>query len=185
MQHKFIDDEIVYTGKQLSPHWIYKNFGIKGDAIVSFCGEAKVNLTEMVDIEDVLANEPIYSKKMLNFIVEHFDIRLFEAVLRQRMFMSIIKESLEDLGHKVLRKGDDLYVNDKKLSVSIATKSITSCLMHIGLNINAEGAPIKAADLKHDLSVNSVKDLSLCIMKRYCDEMSDILDATSKVRGLA
>jgi len=167
MQYKYIDDEIVYTGKQLSPHWIYKNFGLMGDSIVSFCGEVKVDLSEMVDIEDVLANEPIYSKNMLNFIIEHFDIPIFEAVLRQRMFMTIVKEALESLGCEVKRFGDDLFVGDKKLSVSIATKSITSCLMHIGLNIDAQGAPVKAADLKHDLSVNSVKELSLCIMKKY------------------
>ncbi len=70
MQSLFIEEEIKYTGTQLSPHWIYKNFNLAQDAIVSFCGEADVKITEMVDIEDVISNSPIYSKNMLNFIIE-------------------------------------------------------------------------------------------------------------------
>ena len=58
METLFTDKEIKYTGEQLSPHWIYKNFNIMGDAIVSFIGECEVNLNHMVDIEDVINNEP-------------------------------------------------------------------------------------------------------------------------------
>ena len=68
MKTKFIDKKIKYIGSQLAPHWIYKNFGIQGDAIVAFTGECDVKLSEMVDIEDVINNEPIYSKSMLSFI---------------------------------------------------------------------------------------------------------------------
>ena len=72
MKIKFIDEEIKYIGSQLVPHWIYKNYHIQGDAIVSFIGEVDVNLSEMVDIEDVINNEPIYSKKMINLIGLYF-----------------------------------------------------------------------------------------------------------------
>ena len=68
MKIKFIDEEIKYIGSQLVPHWIYKNYNVQGDAIVAFIGECEVKLTEMVDIEDVINNEPIYSKSMLSFI---------------------------------------------------------------------------------------------------------------------
>ena len=74
MKTLYIDNEIKYIGSQLAPHWIYKNFNIQGDAIVAFCGECDVKLTEMVDIEDVINNEPIYSKYMLSFISEQFNI---------------------------------------------------------------------------------------------------------------
>ena len=66
MNTLFIDNEIKDIVSQLSPHWIYKNFNLLGDSIVSFIGEVDVNLAEMVDMEDVINNEPIYSKKMLN-----------------------------------------------------------------------------------------------------------------------
>ncbi len=98
MKIKFIDEEIKYIGSQLAPHWIYKNFHIQGDAIVAFIGECKVDLTEMVDIEDVINNEPIYSKLMLSFISEQFGIGLVEGVLRQRLLITIIKELLEENG---------------------------------------------------------------------------------------
>ena len=90
MKTKFIDEEIKYIGSQLAPHWIYKKFKIQGDAIVAFTGECEVKLTEMVDIEDVINNEPIYSKYMLSFISEQFGIGLVEGVLRHLFLPTIL-----------------------------------------------------------------------------------------------
>lgn len=98
MKTKLLEQEIKYEGWQLSPHWIYKNFKIQGDAAVAFIGECEVKLTEMVDIEDVINNEPIYSKSMLSFISEQFNIGLVEGVFRQRLLICIIKEALEKRG---------------------------------------------------------------------------------------
>ena len=184
MKTKYIDKEIKYIGSQLSPHWIYKNFNIQGDAIVAFCGECKVDLSEMVDIEDVINNEPIYSKYMLSFITEQFGISLSEGVFRQRLLMCIIKEILEKRGIFVVRNGDDLMINGKKLSVSIATKSITSILIHTGLNIISEGAPVEASGLKSDLGITDIKEFAIEIMQRYSEELDDIKLAGTKVRGV-
>ena len=96
MKTHLVDKEIKYEGWQLSPHWIYKNFKIQGDVIVAFKGECNVKLAEMVDIEDVINNEPIYSKNMLSFITEQFNIDLIEGVFRQRLLICIIKEVLEN-----------------------------------------------------------------------------------------
>lgn len=181
---KFIDKEIKYIGSQLSPHWIYKNFNIMGDVIIAFCGECDVKLSEMVDIEDVINNEPIYSKYMLSFITEQFDIGLTEGVLRQRLLISIIKENLEKRGFKIERNGDDLIIDGRKLSVSIATKSLTSILIHTGLNILSEGAPVKAAGLKSELGIDDVRTFAQEIMQAYAEEMKDIELATTKVRGV-
>ena len=90
MHTKLIKKEIMYIGSQLAPHWIYKNFKFQGDAIVAFIGECEVALTEMVDIEDVINNEPIYSKSMLSFITEQFNVNLVEGVFRQRLLICII-----------------------------------------------------------------------------------------------
>lgn len=184
MKTKFIEEEIKYIGSQLSPHWIYKNYKIQGDAIVAFCGECDVALTEMVDIEDVINNEPIYSKYMLSFITEQFGVALTEGVFRQRLLMCIIKELLEERGIFVVRKGDDLMINDRKLSVSIATKSVTSVLIHTGLNVFSEGAPVKASGLTSELGITDVKEFALEIMKRYAEEIDDIISAGTKVRGV-
>lgn len=184
MKTLFIDKEIKYIGSQLSPHWIYKNFKIQGDAIVAFCGECEVKLTEMVDIEDVINNEPIYSKYMLSFITEQFNVELVEGVFRQRLLMCCIKEALEKRGFVVRRSGDDLFVNDRKLSVSIATKSMTSVLIHTGVNILSDGAPIHVSGLKSDLDIDDIKEFALEVMKNYSEELEDIVLASTKVRGV-
>ena len=184
MKTKLIEEEIKYIGSQLAPHWIYKNFGIQGDAIVAFKGECEVKLTEMVDIEDVINNEPIYSKYMLSFITEQFNVELVEGVFRHRLLMCCIKEALERRGFVVARNGDDLFVNNKKLSVSIATKSMTSILIHTGVNILSEGAPIPVSGLQSDMGISDIKEFALEIMKNYSDELEDIVLASTKVRGV-
>ena len=184
MKTLYIDKDIKYIGSQLAPHWIYKNFKIQGDAIVAFCGECEVKLTEMVDIEDVINNEPIYSKYMLSFISEQFGINLTEGVLRQRLLVTCIKEALERRGMQVLRNGDDLFINGKKLSVSIATKSVTSVLIHTGLNILSEGAPIPVSALKTDLGIENIKEFAIEVMEKYSEELQDIILAMTKVRGV-
>lgn len=184
MKTLFIDDEIKYIGSQLAPHWIYKNFKIQGDVIVAFIGECEVKLTEMVDIEDVINNEPIYSKSMLSFITEQFNVNLVEGVFRQRLLICIIKELLEERGIFVVRNGDDLMIDGRKLSVSIATKSTTSILIHTGLNILSEDAPVKASGLTSELGISDIKEFALEIMKRYSEELQDIVLASTKVRGV-
>lgn len=184
MKILFIENEIKYIGSQLAPHWIYKNFKIQGDAIVAFVGECEVKLTEMVDIEDVINNEPIYSKYMLSFITEQFNVELVEGVFRQRLLVTCIKEALERRGFFVRRNGDDLFVNDKKLSVSIATKSMTSVLIHTGLNILSDGAPIPVSGLGSDLGIEDIKEFAQEIMQKYSDEIEDIILASTKVRGV-
>ena len=184
MKTLFIDNEIKYEGWQLCPHWIYKNFKLQGDAIVAFVGECEVKLTEMVDIEDVINNEPIYSKLMLSFISEQFNVGLVEGVFRQRLLICKIKEALEKRGFSVTRDGDDLFFDNKKLTVSIATKSATSILIHTGVNIISEGAPIKASGLQSDMKISDIKSLTQEIMVQYSEEIDDIVMASTKVRGV-
>lgn len=184
MKTKLIEEEIKYIGSQLQPHWIYKNFKLQGDAIVAFIGECEVKLTEMVDIEDVINNEPIYSKSMLSFITEQFNIDLVEGVFRQRLLICIIKELLEKRGVFVVRNGDDLMINGRKLSVSIATKSTTSILIHTGLNIESEGAPVKVSGLTSELGITDIRAFAQEVMTAYAEELKDIELASTKVRGV-
>jgi hypothetical protein len=187
MEKLLIEKEICYTGKELAPHWIYKNFNILGDAIVSFTGECEVKLDSMVDIEDVLSNSPIYSKKMLNFIVEHFNIPLMEGVLRQRLLVAIARDGILSRfpSHvELTRHGDDLYFKDRKLSVSIATKSMTSVLIHLGINIISENAPVKAAGLKSELNLKDINSIASDIINNYSQENDQIIKASCKVKGV-
>lgn len=177
------EDSIKYDGTQLKPHWIYHRFGLLGDAIVAFTGEVSVSLNDMVDLADVKEKEYIYSPQMLNFLVEHFDPNLELAVYRQRMLMVAIKEELEQFDHEVYRVGDDLYVNRGKLSVSIATSSVISTLIHVGLNIETEGTPVKTCGLQ-ELGMDDISSFAESVMLRYKRELEQIYEARCKVRGI-
>jgi len=143
-----------------------------------------VALTEMVDLADVAAGEPIAAASMLHFIAEHFDRNLEKAVLRQRLFICIIAETLARCeGVPVLRReGDDLYAGECKLTVSIATLSPVSTLMHVGINLDASGAPVAAVGLNEwDVPPGP---LARELLDAYGSELADIHLATCKVRGV-
>lgn len=181
----FIEKEITYDGSQLASHWIYTATGLKGDAITSFIGPAIVDLAHMVDLEDVVQKKPIYSQKMLHFIVEHFDDNLEKMVLKQRLFVSILAEILNSLpiSRIVVRKGDDLFIDHYKLSVSIATRSNVSTLMHTGINVSSLETPVPTLGLD-DLKINAV-ELAGVVMKRYAKELEEIQWARCKVRSVS
>lgn len=185
MKTLFLNEEMKYDGTQLAPHFIYKNYNIMGDAIISFIGPCEVKLTEMVDIEDVVNNEPIYSEKMLHFICEIFNADLIRGVYMQRLLVTTIKEQLEmKYNQSLIRKGDDLFKNNGKLSVSIATKAPTSILIHTALNITTENTPVKTAGLQNDFNITDIEQFAKDILNAYNEEVNDIYLATTKVRGV-
>jgi hypothetical protein len=182
----FSDSEIIYTGEQLRSHWIYEKFNLLGDAAVAFIGEADVRLDHMVDLQDVKELAPIYSTSMLHFIVEHFGITVKEAVLRQRLFICIIQDLLnkELAANSVLRDGDDLFFDGGKLSVSIATVSPLSALIHIGLNIDSKNAPVKASGLLSEMNIKNINNLAIQCLRGYTIEHLKIESACCKVKAV-
>ncbi len=142
------DRELAYDGRQLTPHWIYRNFDLMGDAIVGFQGPCDVRLDHMVDLEDVKRQAPIYSPRMLHFIGEWFIDSLDQGILLQHLFLCEVYETLLERGVKGLsRSANDIYQGEKKLSVSICTKSPVSILIHAGINIHTEGTPVPTVGL--------------------------------------
>lgn len=180
----YLDKTIDYDGQQLRSHWIFDQTGIYDDMIIGFSGKADVNLDHMVDLEDVMNKAPIYSEKMLHFIVEHFDENLDLAIGRQRLLISIIKDIIEEEVQeiKLVRKGDDLYFDHKKLSVSIATRSQISTLIHVGLNISTNKTPVPTYGLD-DLGLKD-SILAKKIMERYVQEINSMRLARVKVKSV-
>ncbi len=184
MQTLYHPQPVKYTGHQLRSRWIADTFGLQGDAIVAFEGPCEVALTEMVDLADVAAGVPIAAASMLHFIAEHFDRDLEKAVLRQRLFICIIAEALgrrESLP-ALRREGDDLYAGERKLSVSIATVSPVSTLVHVGLNLDPSGAPVPAVGL--DEWGIAPEPLARELLEAYATELDGVDLATRKVRGV-
>ena len=188
-KHGVTDRHITYDGRQLAPHWLYRTFDLLGDAVVAFTGPCQVELGEMVDIADVKAQAPIYSPLMLHCIAEFFTTDLELAVYRQRLLVITAKELLEErTDHRLQRRGDDLYVTREdgtrgKLSVSIATASITSTLIHTGFNIETDGTPVPTAGLA-EMGVE-VSAFATDLLQRYNEEVQDIHLARCKVRAVS
>jgi hypothetical protein len=183
MRTRFLKRRIDYNGNQLASHWIYRTCNVPGDAAVAFVGACDVPLERMVDLADVKRRAPIFSHEMLHFIVEHFDRDLEKAVLRQRLLVAIVRDEVASrAGRAILRDGDDLYDGRAKLSVSIATASPVSTLIHFGINIDSRGTPVRSRGLR-DYRIEPRK-LAAAVLRRYTVEVSSIEDAKCKVRGV-
>lgn len=198
----FLPTKIKYNGSQLSSLWAYKNFGILGDSIVAFIGSCNIPKTLMVDVEDIRAKHKICGSLMLHFIIEHFDNDLEKTILRQRLLTTIVKDVLSDYvqkfnssrvsakggpaGQNFKRIGDDLYdTNNKdnaKLSISIATASPVSTMIHFAINISTKGTPVKTAGL-NDYKI-APKQFALEVMRKYTEEMQAVKHARQKVKPL-
>lgn len=180
----FVSDEVKYTGEQLRPHWTYENFDLEGDSIVAFVGPCEVGPDRMVNLVDLKKGERIYSRRMLHFIVEHFDLDLERTLLRQRLLVCILEEKINHRlrGNVVQRWGDDLFDGGWKLSASVATSTPVSTMIHVGVNVTSEGTPVKTRGLV-DYGLDP-KELAEAVMDQYTVEMESLRSARCTVRGV-
>jgi hypothetical protein len=180
MKYKFINQDLKYDGSQLRSLFAYLQYEIQGDSILSFIGPCDVTFEHMVDGEDLLAKAAIRGGKMLHFLIEEFGITLEMAVTRQRLFTSIVYEVLSKEVTGLHRHGDDIYYGDGKLSISIATVSPVSGLIHFAMNIINDETPVKTVCL-NDLKIDA-HQLSDKLSQAYIEELKTIKAACCKVR---
>jgi len=192
MRGKYIKGKMMtYDGSQLRSHWAYSEHDVQGNSVVAFRGPCRVGERYLVDVEDRKKRREIYSEDMAHFVIELFDSDLDRTMVIQRLFMCIIKEAIEELKPEIIvdRRGDDLYIEieeegeeDRKLSVSVATASPVSTLIHAGVNVVSSNTPVPTLGLA-DLDI-SVDDFILKVLQNFINEMKDIHQTRSKVRGV-
>lgn len=193
---------LKYDGSQLSPLFAYTKFGIRGDSVVTFKGPCYVK-EHMVDQEDLNLGEFIGSKNMLHFIVEVFksppsliEARMFQLLIVQEA-ANFLKDKFKTSDNRahITSDGDDIFIWDGqkkcKMSVSIATVSGVSQLIHLGINITTENIPkgVNAGSIR-DFNewtgcVVSANEFAYEVGRRIChlyDE--DITPALNKVRAV-
>lgn len=177
-----LEGDLDYDGTQLRSHFVRSEAGIGSDGVIAFFGACDVSGGNLVDLEDAGRGSFIKAARMVHFIGEHFQCPLREANYRLRLFVTVIKEALEELvpGIAVARKGDDLFLGGGKLTVAIATVSRTSALFHCAVNIDPSGAPVPAAGL-NDLEVDP-GTLASMVLERYAAECGSVELALRKVR---
>ena len=141
---RFLEDSILYDGTQLAAHWILGKTGLVGNALVAFRGGCDVKIEKMVDLVDVAQNKPIYSSSMLHFIGEFFGEDLTRTILLQRLLVSLAQQEIAYRSRTptIIRGGNDLFDGEAKLSVSVATASPVSTLLHFGINISSKVTPV-------------------------------------------
>lgn len=184
MKIKWLKQNSNYDGTQLRSLYAYLEHRILGDSAVAWRGPCAVNFDHMVDGEDLLDRAEICGSDMVHFIIEIFDQKLLTGVLLQRLFATIVRDALSELSPiknlEILRSGDDLYWKNKKLSISIATSSPVSTMIHFAVNVSAKGTPVETAGLE-DIKVDP-KKFAEKALEALKEEFETSLEATKKVR---
>ena len=139
----------------------------------------------------------IKSDNMVNFICEFFDQQppnMRIAYLRQRLLVMIFREILTDRGIKSRRNGDDIYVDNRKLTISIASVSLSSAKIHFAFNLHDSGTPsdvdtIGLLDIKNYEGKEIFNEKNLFkfiddVVNRYIVELRDIENDISKTKVL-
>lgn len=195
LKTKLLEASRAYTGPELRPHYILSETKLEGSSLIAFRGPCEVKTDHLVDWEDRLENDSIQAKEMVHFLGEFFGVSLVTGVFFQRLFVSILKEQIERWmpSMAVVREGDDLYwiqtnkderlSQRYKLTVSIVTVSAVSSLFHLGLNLDATGAPVQAEGLfKMGLKQDQVIPLIQSVLTRVEQEWGSVMKACTKVR---
>jgi hypothetical protein len=184
MKSKYVDHVLTYDGSQLRSLFAYETQGMLGDSILAWAGPCNITNANMKDGEDLFAGEKIYSEHMLHFIVEAFEVNLRTMVSLQRLLSSILKDVLVDLKPelKIIRDGDDLYIDDNKLNISIASIGPVSAMIHCGINISSENTPVPTLGLK-DLGLREA-DVADLVLEKFSREYESIAIACRKVFSL-
>ena len=186
MNSIILNDPIKYNGSQIAPLWAY-SMGIKGDSVVIFHGPMDVTFDNMKDLEDEKAGKTIMGDDLVHIIVERFNspasMRL--AYYMQRLLIVSIKEVLGKRGTETTRNGDDLFVGDGKLTVSIASAGVASEKIHCGINITTKGTPSDVhTSALLDIGINDWKSIAEEVADTFIREIEDIEGDIAKTKSL-
>lgn len=183
MKTRWLEQAVRYDGAQLRAHWILQVAGLSGDAAVGFRGPCAVARSEIADLADI-DGPGIAGDDMVHLIWESFTATdLLLAVHRQRLLAAQAAEVLTTLAPtgRVVRQGDDLFVGAGKLSISIATVTPVSSVIHFAVNATPGGAPVATATLA-ELGVAPAA-FGQALLARLQQEQDSIAEARAKVRA--
>jgi len=184
MKSLFVSEEIKFTGEQLVSHWAYTRFDLLGDSIVSFIGPCEIQEKYLGGVDHYKKKIQIRSEKMLHFILEHFDLDLEKAILKQKLLVSILKDKLNHRlkGDVLQRWGNDIFDCDAKLTVSTVTRTKVSTKIHLGINISSKNTPVKTKGLE-DYGLDPL-DLAQVVMNQYRLDMRRVEERLVKTRSI-
>jgi hypothetical protein len=191
-----ITDIKNYDGKILHNRFAYKYFRERTlpiGNIIAFRAPMHVEAEGMIDTEDVLNNDFIYSQDAINFLWEIPNLDPFGAVSWQRLFNTQIANilSFKYIKAPIEVDGDDLIVHKEhaqggvtqmkgKCSVSITYSKNNVALGHTGINITA-GKKAPAFAYSTNLDDSNAESFMKDVIELFYKMNEDIFIATTKV----
>ncbi len=141
MDYIMLPEPMVMTIEAMKPHWALKKFDLWGDSLVVFTGPIDIKPEEIIDLKDFKSGTVFPRGEMLHFVIEHFGDSLETGVLRQNILVSIAEEKLAHrlpADKKILRWGDDLYDEDRRLTITAVAPTLVSVKIHFGICIDPD-----------------------------------------------
>jgi hypothetical protein len=185
-----------YDGNLLHDRFAYKFFRNKTlpiGNIIAFRAPMLVEADGMIDLEDTLANDYIYSDDAINFVWEIPGLDALGAVAWQRLFNTQIANLLSTkyLNAPIEVDGDDLIVHKEheqhgiiqpkgKCSVSITYAKNGAALGHTAININA-GRKAPAFAFSTHLTDEQSDSFMRDIIDVFYQMNDDMFIATTKI----
>jgi hypothetical protein len=191
-----VNDIKNYDGSLLHSRFAYKFFRDKTlpiGNIIAFRSPMLVEAEGMIDSEDVLNKDYIYSDDAINFLWEIPNLDAFGAVAYQRLLNTQIANilSMKYVKAPIEVDGDDLIVHKEhnqggvtqmkgKCSVSITYTKNNVALGHTGINIVA-GKKAPAFAYSTNLSNEDAESFMKDVIDLFYRMNDDIFLATTKV----
>jgi hypothetical protein len=185
-----------YDGAVLHSRFAYRFFRkntLPIGNIIAFRAPMKVEAEGMIDSEDMITNDYIYSDDAINFLWEIPNLDAFGAVAYQRLLNTQIANILSSkyLKAPIEVDGDDLMVHKEhnqggvvqmsgKCSVSIAYTKNNVALGHTAINITA-GKKAPAFAFSTNLSDEQTTAFMQDVVSLFYAMNDDIFLATCKV----
>ena len=189
-----INDQKVYDGSFIHKRFAYRYFRERTlpiGNIVSFVAPVEVTLN-LIDLEDSLEKDYIYSDSMVNFCWETPNLDPFGAVCFQRLFNTSIANILHRIINKPIEmKGDDIMVHAEhnqggiiqtkgKASVSITYSKENVAIGHTGVNVVA-GKRAPAFAYSTNLTPEQTAQFQNEVINQFYAMVDNIFVATTKV----
>ncbi len=189
-----INDQKIYDGSFIHKRFAYKYFRDKTlpiGNIVSFVAPVEVTLN-LIDLQDSLEQDFIYSESMVNFCWEIPNLDPFGAVCFQRLFNTSIANILfKQINKPIEMKGDDIMVHAEhnqggilqtkgKASVSITYSKENVAIGHTGVNVTA-GKKAPAFAYSTNLTPEQTVRFQNDVIHQFYSMVDNIFIATTKV----
>ena len=189
-----ITDQKIYDGDFIHKRFAYKYFRDRTlpiGNIVSFVVPVEVTIN-LIDLEDSLENDYIYSDSMVNFCWEIPNLDPFGAVCFQRLFNTTIANILHKIINKPIEmKGDDIMVHSEftqggviqqkgKASVSITYSKDNIAIGHTGVNVVA-GKKAPAFAYSTNLTPEQTVQFQNAVIDQFYTMVDNIFIATTKI----